>query len=106
MAKFEVDLRDTEGTPAEFGDIVRVVLPEVLYEPMSEFGAEFHLPGRTVEGVLGFQLSRGLVVKVTRIIEGEPDEKFIGKTISLRYTVRDWFVVKDGLEQPTEGVDL
>ncbi len=91
MAKFEIDLRDTNGNLVEFGDIIIVELPEVIYPESYDYENAFYLPGRTIEGILGFQLSRGVVVKVTKIIDGEHTDNFIGKIIKLRYTARDWY---------------
>jgi len=94
MAKFEVDLRDSGGTPVEFGDTIRVVLPEVIngiFDPGSEsYGS---VEERVVEGQLKFWLSKGLVFKVTRIIKNDGDDLKIGQIIPLRRRIWDWWKI-------------
>ena len=98
MATFEFDLRDTNGTPVQFGDVVRVMLPEVDRPALNEWGDDCYLPGRTVEGIIGLRPSRGLVVKITAIVsnddDGEGGGELVGKTIPLRYTARQWYKVE------------
>jgi len=95
MAKFEVDLRDSDGTPVEFGDTIQVILPEIDnfvpadmgYGPLDIIS---HVPERMVEGQLKFWLSKGLVFKITRIITDPDKELHVGQHMALKTTAWRW----------------
>ena len=91
----EIDLRDSDGTPVEFGDTIQVTLPEIDHFVPAGMGygpldAHFRIAERQVEGKLKFWLSKGLVFRITKIITDPDRELHINQHIPLKRTVWDW----------------
>jgi hypothetical protein len=93
MAIFEIDLRDSEGTPVDFGDLVRVTLPAI---EVDRFVGEEpkYIPERIVDGRLILRLSTGLMLKIVRIVkveDGFDPYTEVGQVIPLRRSVWRWY---------------
>lgn len=90
MANFEVELNDSLGNPVNFGDTIRVTLPELeFYRP--NYDEKVYIAERLVQGTVWFWLSRGLVLKVEEIIEAHgPHDTRIGQVLPLKRTMWHW----------------
>lgn len=89
--------RDSNGTPVEFGDKIRVIFPEVDFVNVSPDGDEdyFFIPERIAEGIIKFQLSKGILIKITKIIKDDNGDLEVGKTRKLRYVAWKWYKIEE-----------
>ncbi len=100
MASIRFDLKDTNGVAAEIGDIIEVVIPEVLVWSKFLDYIEYYRPATKVRAKIYLPPSVGLRLKVLEIIEEYPEQEKgegdtfgtvrVGQYSRFAYTIWDW----------------
>jgi hypothetical protein len=82
----EINLKDSEGCDVDADDEILLTLPEVD-------ASDFYVPERVVKGKLIFQLSRGLLFKITHIVKDSENRHSVGQIIKFKFKKWHWITV-------------